>query len=68
LLAPHGGRPLRRRRENDVDLRPVTAARDRSSPGLQRSSLARPDGPLPADSLEGVPLRRRREMALIYGL
>jgi hypothetical protein len=38
---------------NGVDLRPATAARDRSPPG-HRSSLPRPDGLLPADSLEGV--------------
>jgi hypothetical protein len=30
------------------------AARDRSPPGRHRSSLPRPHGPLPADSLEGV--------------
>jgi len=39
---------------NDANLRPATAARDRSPPGPHRSSLPRPHGPLPADSLEGV--------------
>jgi hypothetical protein len=41
-----GGRPLRRRRENDANLRPATAARDRSPPGGYGSTLAK--------ALEGV--------------
>src|SRR5260370_29616523 len=48
------GATLGRRRENDADLRPATAARDRSPPGFNRSALPRTDGPLLADSLEGV--------------
>ena len=41
-----GGRPLRRRRENDANLRPATAARDRSPPGLQSISAATNEWPL----------------------
>ena len=39
-----GGRPLRRRRENGVVISEPAAARDRSPPGLDRSSLRRAHG------------------------
>jgi len=62
LLADPWRRPLRRRRENDVNLRPATAARDRRRPGLHRNGWANA-GPSPG----GRPLRRRRAMVSIYG-
>jgi len=59
-----GGRPLRRRRENGVDLRPATAARDRSPISDHRCHDRKAvTGGVPG----GRPLRRRRERVLIYG-
>ena len=61
-----GGRPLRRRRENDANLRPATAARDRSSrpPPI---IVAMNEWPSLADSLEGVRSVGAVKMMAIYG-
>jgi len=58
-----GGRPLRWRRARVLMSFPPAAARDRSPP--ETGDGSRPWAPLLAEALEGVPLRRRREMVLM---
>jgi hypothetical protein len=62
-----GGRPLRRRREHDVDSRPATAARNCRGSSLQQIIVATNGPALCRAIAEGRPLRGRRGMVLIHG-